>query len=76
MHGDRPVERRSASPGRGRRRRGRPRARLVIDSLPPVAAALAWRKRDQIGLRFIEEQRWVGDLVAQRFDPAAWLDRR
>lgn len=50
-------------------------ARLVIDNLPPVAAALAWRRRDQVGLRFVEEQPWVLELYAQRFDPAAWLDR-
>jgi len=48
-------------------------ARLVIDRLPPIAAALAWRRRDQAGLRFATEQAWVLDLVAERFDPAAWL---
>ena len=51
-------------------------ARLVIENLPPVAAVLAWRKRHQIGLRFIEEQGWVLELYTERFDPAAWLDRR
>lgn len=51
-------------------------ARLLIDNLPPVAAEMAWRKRDQVGLRFREEQRWVLELYARRFDPAAWLDRR
>jgi hypothetical protein len=51
-------------------------ARLVIDRLPPVAAALAWRRRDQLGLTFLAEQGWVIDLCAQRFDPAAWLRPR
>ena len=50
-------------------------ARLVIENVPPVVAALAWRKGDQVGLRFSEEQGWVLDLCAQRFDSAAWLDR-
>lgn len=50
-------------------------ARLVIENLPPIAAALAWRRGDQVGLRFGEEQAWILDLCAQRFDPAAWLDR-
>jgi hypothetical protein len=48
-------------------------ARLVIETLPPIATALAWRRRDQAGLRFAAEQGWVLDLCAERFDPAAWL---
>lgn len=50
--------------------------RLVIDNMPPIAAALAWRRRDEAGLRFLAEERWVLELCAQRFDPAAWLKRR
>ena len=50
-------------------------ARLVIDNFPPVAAAVAWRKGSQVGLRFGAEQGWVLELSARRFDSAAWLER-
>jgi hypothetical protein len=50
--------------------------RLVIGTLPPIAATLAWRTLAEVGLRFAAEQGWVLDLCAQRFDPAAWLRPR
>lgn len=49
--------------------------RLVLDTAPPIAAALAWRTRNRIGLRFLSEQEWLDELGRRRFDAAAWLDQ-
>jgi PilZ domain-containing protein len=46
---------------------------LIVEGMPPVAAAQAWRKGDHLGLRFTKDQEWVNDSYQQRFDPAAWL---
>jgi hypothetical protein len=46
---------------------------LVVDKMPPIAAESAWRKRHQLGIRFLEPQAWVRELTDSRFDPAAWI---
>ena len=46
---------------------------LVVDKRPPIAAETAWRKRQQLGIRFLEQQDWVRELTGRRFDPAAWI---
>jgi hypothetical protein len=48
---------------------------LIVGSMRPIAGALVWRRRERVGLRFLQEQQWVVDLLAERFDPAAWLRR-
>jgi hypothetical protein len=47
---------------------------LLIENVPPISAAVAWRGDGRAGLVFVEEQRWVGDLYRQRFNPAAWIE--
>ncbi|MGH7088321.1 MAG: hypothetical protein ACREFQ_05420 [Stellaceae bacterium] len=49
-------------------------ATLVLAAGPPIAATIAWRAGDRIGLSFRLEQDWIGAMSARRFDPAAWLD--
>jgi hypothetical protein len=49
--------------------------RLIIENIPPIAALLAWRRSDDIGIEFLAEQQWIYRAYAQRFDPAAWLRR-
>jgi len=46
---------------------------LVVHNMAPIQAETAWRKKHLLGVRFIEEQNWVGEYSARRFDPAAWL---
>jgi hypothetical protein len=46
---------------------------LVIEQIAPVQAALAWRERGLIGLRFSEEQAWVAESYRRRFDASAWV---
>lgn len=48
-------------------------ARLIIGANPPIRAEIAWRRAGRAGLRFLEEQRWISERHAERFDPAAWL---
>jgi PilZ domain len=50
-------------------------ARLVIGVRAPIAAEVVWRKSGRVGLRFLKMQRWIADLRARRFDPAAWITR-
>ncbi len=49
--------------------------RLVIETLPPIAAALAWRRRDQVGAA-LRRRAGLGarPLRGSGFDPGgAWL---
>ena len=46
---------------------------LVVDKMSPIAAETAWKKRGQLGIRFLEEQTWVREVTDKRFDPAAWI---
>jgi hypothetical protein len=46
---------------------------LVIEQIAPVQAALAWRERGLVGLRFTEEQPWVAESYRRRFDASAWV---
>lgn len=46
---------------------------LIIESIGPIAASVAWRRDSLMGLRFANEQQWVVNLGQQRFDASAWL---
>jgi hypothetical protein len=46
---------------------------LFFEHASPVRATIAWRNKDRVGLRFREQQAWVQDNCARRFDAAAWL---
>ena len=46
---------------------------LIIGSVPPIPATLAWRRNAFLGVRFVREQSWVLESYSKRFDPAAWL---
>jgi hypothetical protein len=46
---------------------------LLVENVGPVAAELAWQRKDRIGLRFLKDQEWVSRICKKRFDPAAWL---
>ena len=48
---------------------------LAIEHSEPIRAEIAWRKRNQAGIRFVEEQAWVLQLYERRFNPAAWLEK-
>ena len=45
---------------------------LIIDKMP-ISAEIVWRKKNQVGVRFEEEQQWILDACKKRFDPTAWL---
>jgi hypothetical protein len=46
---------------------------LVVENMAPIQAEAAWRNKQNLGVRFLQEQGWVGQVSEQRFDPAAWL---
>jgi hypothetical protein len=46
---------------------------LVVENMAPIQAETAWRSKQHLGVRFIEEQKWVGEVSQRRFDPAAWI---
>jgi PilZ domain-containing protein len=46
---------------------------LVIDRFPPISATTAWRRSNRVGLRFHQDQDWVGQVHKDRFDASAWL---
>jgi hypothetical protein len=46
---------------------------LIIADVGPVPAAVAWHRRDRVGLQFREHQDWLADVQRKRFDPTAWL---
>jgi hypothetical protein len=50
-------------------------ARLIVRNLPPIEVAVAWRRHNDLGLLFVEEQPWVTVADSERFDPTAWLKR-
>ena len=45
---------------------------LIIDKMP-ISAEIVWRKKNEVGVRFEEEQEWILDACKKRFDPTAWL---
>lgn len=45
---------------------------LVIESIGLIAARVVWRRDDQVGLQFLEQQSWIRRLYVQRLDPATW----
>jgi hypothetical protein len=47
---------------------------LLVENVGPVAAQIAWQKRDRMGICFMKEQEWVSRLCKTRFDPSAWLN--
>jgi hypothetical protein len=46
---------------------------LVAPTILPIPVAVAWRKRNRIGLRFLEEQQWVPETCRPPADSAVWL---
>lgn len=46
---------------------------LIIANIGPIAAEVAWRRGADAGLHFFKDQQWIPQLVATRFDAAAWL---
>lgn len=46
---------------------------LFFEHASPVRATIAWRSQDRMGVRFREQQAWIHDDCAKRFDAAAWL---
>lgn len=46
---------------------------LVLEGRDAISATIMWQRKDQIGLLFHEDQKWVLELFKQRFDPAAWV---
>jgi len=49
---------------------------LLVPHAQPIEAEVAWRDKSQAGLSFVREQGWVLQLIADRFNPAAWLGTR
>lgn len=47
--------------------------RLLLSAGPPIAASLAWRQQNRIGLRFDAVHEWVLEIGGRRYDPAAWV---
>ena len=46
---------------------------IFFENASPVRATIAWRSQDRVGLRFGEQQAWIQDNCAKRFDATAWL---
>jgi len=47
---------------------------LVVGAIGPIAAEPVWRKREMLGLRFLQDQPEIARLQMRRFDAAAWLE--
>jgi hypothetical protein len=47
---------------------------LVVADVPPVPVAVAWREKNRLGLRFLEEQKWVLESDPAFHEPAVRAD--
>lgn len=47
---------------------------LIAGTIGPIAAEPVWRKREMLGLRFLQEQPEIARMQTRRFDATAWLE--
>jgi hypothetical protein len=45
-----------------------PQLWLVVENVPPIPVAVAWEKKNRLGLRFLEEQSWVLETCEPRLE--------
>jgi hypothetical protein len=48
---------------------------LVMENVPPIKGVVVWRNKEFTGVKFRDQQDWVGEDFKNRFDPTSWLSR-
>jgi hypothetical protein len=45
---------------------------LTIEGIGTIAAQIAWRRDEAVGLQFLEQQAWIRRLHTRQLDPTTW----